>query len=255
VVGCAPRPATTPVQVVEITAGDFFFRAPDTVHAGWTEFRLTNAGGRHVMAVARLDSGRTLADVLAVPDTASASPAWMVDLGGPVTGDSNGIAIAALELTPGRYVLYCYFGGDDHIPHYAKGMVKEFLVTGPAVADAAAPEPGIVVTVTDYDFQLSRPLTPGRHTLRFVNTSTQGHEIIMTLLPAGMHQDDWMKARAAKAPRPGRNFGGIGGLPQHRQIDMTADFPAGDYVWYCVFVGADGRSHLDHGMIKEVHVE
>jgi len=253
VAGCAPHPAT---QVVEVDAGNFFFHAPDTVHAGRTEFRLRNTGGHHIMAVARLDSGRTLADVMAVPDTVSESPPWMADVGGPVTGDSNGVAVATLDLTPGRWLLYCYFGDDDGVPHYAKGMVREFVVTGPPVAVAPAPEVDVVVTVKDFGFELSRPLTAGRHTVRFVNASGQGHEILMDRLDEGAHRADWIAAQARRVHRPARSFGGIGGLPAGRSMDMTAEFQAGNYLWFCFFRdSATGMSHDKLGMVQEVRVD
>lgn len=256
VAGCASRPATAPVQVVDVTAGDFFFRAPDTIRAGRTEFRMTNAGGHHILVIARLDSGRTLADVMAVPDTVSESPAWMVDMGGPITGDSNGVISATLDLTPGRWLLYCYFGDDNGVPHYAKGMVKELIVAGPAAAPSPASDADVIVTVTDFDFTLSRPITAGRHTIRFVNTGAQGHEVIIDRLNEGAHLADWVEARRQRRPRPARSAGGLGGLPAGQTMDLTTDVAPGNYVWFCYFDdAATGKKHTELGMIKEVRVE
>lgn len=255
VAGCAPRPATTALQVIEIDAGNFFFHAPDTVRAGRTEFRMKDLAGHHVMVIARLDSGKTIADAIAVPDTVSESPAWMADQGGPVSGDSNGVAVATLDLTPGRWILYCYFSDTDHVSHYAKGMIHEFIVTGPA-STMPAPEADVIVTVKDFGYELSRPVTAGRHTIRFVNAGHQSHEIIMDRLNEGAHLEQWVAARVANTPRPGRSFGGIGNLPAGHSMDMTADFTPGNYLWFCVFTDeATNKNHAQLGMIKEVRVD
>lgn len=244
------------MQIVDVDAGNYFFRAPDTLHAGRTEFRMTNAGGHHVMVIARLDSGKTMADVAAIPDTASESPTWMADMGGPITGDSNGVTSASLDLTPGRWLLYCYFGDDNGVPHFAKGMIKEIIVTGPAAAPSPAPEPDVFVTVSDFAYTLSRPLTAGRHTLRFINTGAQGHEIIIDRLNDGAHQADWVAAQARHAPRPARSAGGLGSLPAGHSMDLTADFAPGNYLWFCYFGDpATGKKHVDLGMITEMRVD
>ena len=60
-------PAGAPaINVVAVTAGDYFYQMPDTLPAGLTTFRLINQGTElhHIQAV-RLDDGKTLHDLMA----------------------------------------------------------------------------------------------------------------------------------------------------------------------------------------------
>lgn len=255
VAACARRDAPPATQIVEVTSGDFYFTAPDSIAAGRTEFRMHNVAGRHVLAISRLDSGHTLADAMAIPDSVDL-PRWIVDLGGPISADSVGTTSAVLDLVPGRYVLLCYFGGTDHVAHYLKGMVKEIAVTGSAAAPAEPPVADVVVDVTDYDFVLSQPLTAGRRTIRFVNSSPQAHEIIIQRLNPGAHLADWRRAREGTGPVPLKPAGGIGGLGRGQSVTMIMDVTPGDYLWVCYFSDiTDDRSHLEHGMVREIHID
>src|ERR1051326_7963375 len=62
--GLPPHPATLPGNVVDIVAGDFYFRAPDTIPAGLTTLRLRVLQGGHIAVLLRLDSGYTASDLL-----------------------------------------------------------------------------------------------------------------------------------------------------------------------------------------------
>ena len=252
--GCGSG-APAPVQVVDVEAGDFYFRAPDTIAAGRTEFRLRNANGRHVMLVVRLDSGRTLADAMQSLDQPR-PPSWVHDLGGPVTAESLSVVSTTLDLTPGRHLLVCYFNDAGGKPHAASGMIRELMVSGPAASGGALPAADVVATLTDFTFELTRPLPRGPHTIRFVNSGRQSHEVIMVRLRPGTHLEDWLRSRAAGTAPPGSPAGGIGSLAPNSELVMAADFAPGDYLWICFFRDeADGHSHLEKGMIREIHVD
>ena len=252
--GCAPA-AAPPLQVVEVSAGDFYFQAPDTVASGRTEFRMRNMGGRHVMVVSRIDSGHTFGEALAVADT-QPLPGWIHDLGGPITADSASVTSTIMDLLPGRYALVCYFSDVNGRPHFASGMVRELTVKGPPAQRGLPLNADVVVTLTDFDFEITRPIPAGPTSIRFVNSSRQSHEVIIVRLRTGTHLADWLRARAAGTPLPVTPAGGIGSLAPNTEVVMAANFVPGDYLWICFFedVG-DGRSHLDHGMIREIHID
>src|SRR5688572_14835649 len=95
-----------PGHIVDVTATEFFFEAPDTIPSGLTTFRLTQAGmaaeralagktgrelvadqgdntrGLHMLWIVRLDEGKTVADLSAAAHANVAAP-WARVMGGP----------------------------------------------------------------------------------------------------------------------------------------------------------------------------
>ena len=236
-------------HVVTVNAKDFAFTTGDTIQSGMTTFRLIN-GGRtlHHIVLARLDSGKTITD-LGAALKAGQPPGWAVMIGGPNAPDPRGESNATLDVAPGSYALLCLIdiGG---VQHFARGMIKALTVipaTGPAVA---APIADDSVTLTDYAFTLSRPLSSGHHTFRVVNTAGQRHELqLIKLAPGKTAKDllDWIKS--PKGRPPASAIGGISpGLPGG-PLYFSADITPGNYFLVCfVRDEKDGKAHIDHGM-------
>jgi hypothetical protein len=113
------------------------------------------------------------------------------------------------------------------------------------------------VRLVDYDFAFSRPLTRGRHTIRFDDAGRQAHEVIVEQLAPGRTLAEAMAAdSSAPGPSPTEPFGGIGLLPPGGHVAQSADFDAGTYVLTCWIDDAkDGKSHREHGMVKAITVE
>ncbi len=66
----APAPAATGANVVNIAASDYKYDAPSTIPAGLTAFHLTSTGKEpHHATLIRLDSGKTVDDMMAVLKT------------------------------------------------------------------------------------------------------------------------------------------------------------------------------------------
>ena len=86
-------------NVVSLTATEYSFRAPDTVPAGWTTFRLANHGnGVHYGHIVQLDSGKTVAQMVdayaEAIRTSGPRPKWVKRFGGPggtAPGDSSNV--------------------------------------------------------------------------------------------------------------------------------------------------------------------
>jgi len=166
--------APAEANVVEITAVDKTFQAPDSVPAGWITFRFRNASSMtHFAVVERMPVGVGIAeqqkqaapvfqagmDLLAAgkPEDAVAKfgelPPWFGDivfLGGPGLTAPGHVSQATVHLDPGTYVLECYVKTDGVFHSFnpdtsAYGMVHELTVTGPA---SSAPEPQADLTLT-----------------------------------------------------------------------------------------------------------
>ena len=249
--------AATP-NVVTIHAKDFSFSpvaAP--IPAGLTTFHLVNDGPNlHHIEIIRLDSGRTLTDLEKELAKPALPPTWAVFQGGPNAPAPGTESNATLDLQPGNYAMICLVDLPGHVPHFAKGMVQPFTVAAPAAATGAtAPSPDMTLTLSDYSFTLSAPLTPGKHTFEVKNQGPQMHEVEFVQLAPGKTIEQllaWIDKPVG--PPPGKPIGGVSpfvGAP----IYFSADFAPGNYAVLCFVPDAkDGKPHFMHGMMKQITV-
>lgn len=249
-------------RVVRIVTKDFAFEAPAETPGGLTMIRLVNHGPSiHHIQIVQLPAGKTLQDMMGALQAEGPPPAGVVLLGGPnavIPGDSSE---AIVDLEPGNYALLCVIPGSDMVPHMAKGMVAALRVTGPAVARAASLESEVKADVSldlvDYGFQLSQPLTAGRHTLRVTDRAQQPHEVVIWQLAPGKTADDlkaWFVAKM-QGPPPARPMGGTVALSTGEENLVPLDLPAGEYALACFVADAkDGAPHLMHGMLRQITV-
>ena len=239
--------------VATFTATDFAFAGPQELPAGVTTIRLLNRGTEpHHAVVARLDSGKTAADLAALAaSNETEDPAWLVWVGGVsaiMPGDS---AASTGMLTPGTYAVVCFISGPDGLPHVQKGMITSFQVTPAEGAMAAEPDADLEIHMVDYAFELSQPLSAGTHTIRVVNDGPQVHEVQLIRFAPGKTMEDmgaWMAN--PQGPPPAVALGGTGGLTagQHNYITVTLE--PGEYALICpVPDREDGRPHTAHGMV------
>lgn len=241
-------------NVVEVTATDFAFAMPDTLPSGVTTFRLVNQGAElHHLVLTRIPDGMTLADFAKLPE--GPPPAGAVMIGGPNPATPGGSGEATLDLAPGQYTVICVIPSSDGKPHVTKGMMRGLVVTA-GNSTAALPTPDVTMTLSDYDFQLSTPLTAGRRVIRIENTAEQPHELVFIKLNAGKTaQDvvDW--AMKMEGPPPGVPVPGASPMSKGMSNTVVVDVTPGDYALVCFVPDAkDGRPHLAHGMMKQVTV-
>lgn len=249
-------PAT---RVVTVVANDFSFVAPDSIPSGWTTFRLVNDGPNlHHVQLARLDSGKTLADLHSAMQTPGAKlPKWLVLAGGPNAPDPKAQSNATMNLTPGNYVLVCFVDIPDKVPHLAKGMVRPLTVTAGTSA-GVEPTADVVITLSDYSFTVTTgALTAGRHVVKLVNNGPQDHEIELMRFAAGKTLKDlgaW--AATLQGPPPAGAIGGVANITKGAAAYFDVDLTPGNYVFLCFFPDAnDGKPHLEHGMVKEFTIQ
>ncbi|MBK5187983.1 MAG: hypothetical protein JJD97_07035 [Gemmatimonadaceae bacterium] len=253
----AAAPVTHQMTVV---ATDYKFDAPDEVPAGMMTVHLVDNGAEmHHVAFIKLNEGKTMADIEQALKTQGPMPSWAVDHGGvnpPHPG--GGMASATQLLEPGNYALLCFVPSADGVPHFAKGMVRPLTVTASSAAVAPAPTADIVMTLNDYSFTTSKPITAGKHTIRIDNgSSTQSHELMLARLEPGKKAADipaWVEK--PNGPPPGVPIGGVPAMAKGTTAYITADFTPGDYAFICFLPDVkDGKPHFTHGMIQQVHVE
>lgn len=244
-------------NVVTVHATDYAFSAPDRIPAGMTTFKLMNDGKTfHHVAIVRLDSAKTLADLAAAFKQPGPPPRWAAFLGGPNAPDPGGEANATLNMKPGNYALVCLVDVPGGVPHFARGMVHPLTVTPTASPATTAPVADATMTLRDYGFAMTRPLTAGVHTIKVRNTAAQPHEVeIIKLAPGKTSQDvlSWMQK--PQGPLPGSGIGGVAPTGPGAPVYFTANFTPGNYMLICFVPDAkDGKPHFMHGMLQTIKV-
>ncbi len=280
-----PEPVGAPApRGVALTTTAYAFEAPDSIPAGWTTLRLANLGGEiHYGHIVRIDSGRTVEQLVAAYEeairTSGPRPKWVTRFGGPggtAPGDTSSVT---QHLEPGEYVWICPIEDESGKPHFGRGEVKPFVVhaTGaeaptddapPADAEASgAPASDMAVRLTDYGFELETPVAAGSHTVRVENAGVEPHDLVLLKLAEGRTAEDvriFLNPERARRDQPaeppppfeslGTNAGGIAAIAPGMESWFEADFTPGEYVLVCMATAPDGRSHIEHGMIRQVTV-
>lgn len=264
---CSARgPAAPAANVVTITASDFAFGMPDTIPAGLTTFRLLNHGREPHQAVIMGAPGKTMTELEAAAVPKTAVPEWWRGLltlqptfpGGPGVVVGADSSVITTNLAPGNYVIICFVPSPDGKMHAQKGMFRRLVVTAPATATAASePKADITVTLSDYAFAASAPLTAGTHTIRVENTGPQVHELTIERLAPGKTIADWQRwtAGGMRGEPPTMPFGGFAGPDKGKVGWVTLTFTPGNYLLLCYVPDTkDGNPHFVHGMVQQITV-
>jgi hypothetical protein len=243
---------------ITVTASDYRFDAPAEVPAGLVTIRLVNQGpSLHHIQLFKFEDGKTLDDFLAGMK-GEHLPGWAIHAGGPAPPEVGATTASIERLEPGNYGLICFIPSEDGMPHVMKGMSRALKVVGPAPATPAPePEADIIVTLVDYDFQVSKPLTAGKHVIRVDNAAPQPHEIAIVRLRPGKKPADFTAwAMKPEGPPPATIHGGLSGIEPGGRSYIEVDLPPGDYGLLCFLPDSkDGRPHFMHGMAKETRIE
>jgi len=253
----AEAPKAAPATVT-MTAKDFAFDAPAQIPGGAVTLQIQNNGKEvHQAQLVRLEGGKTGQDLMAALKKHGPPPAWIKFVGGPNAIAPGHEVSATSVLEPGQYAWLCFIPSPDGVMHAAKGMVRPFEVTAvPSGAATSLPETDVTIKLVDFDFQSSKPLTPGRHSIMVENAGPQAHELVLVKLAPGKTIQDFATwAESMKGPPPAEPVGGVGVLENGMRATFTADLTAGDYGLICFVPDAkDGKMHLEHGMMKNFKV-
>jgi hypothetical protein len=263
-------------NVVSLTATEYIFEAPDTIPAGWTNFRLANRGQEvHYGHMVRLDPGKTVPELVEAYAeairTSGPRPKWVTRFGGPggtFPGDSSSVT---QYLEPGSYVWICPVEDNDGNPHFGKGESKSFVVVASdgGMADRVVrPEASIVVRLMDFSFEVDSSVPAGRHTIRVENAGVEPHDLVMMKLNPGKTVAELLAAmNPERARRPGQageppppleslmtGAGGIAAIAPGMESFFEANLSPGEYVLLCMATAPDGRSHIEHGMVTQISI-
>jgi uncharacterized cupredoxin-like copper-binding protein len=248
--------SAAPASVTVVTT-DYSFDAPAELPAGLTTFRLVNRGpALHHIQLVKLGEGKTVEDFMAALKAGGPPPKWATMEGGPNPSELGDTSSTTVVLEPGNYAMLCFIPDPDGIPHVAKGMVRPLTVTAAAGTTAAAPEADLVMKLVDYDFDLSKPIPAGRHTIRIENAGPQEHEVAIVRLDSGKEPMDfavWGEKMSGKPP--GTLHGGVSGIMPGDTAFVEVDLEPGEYGLLCFVPDhKDGKGHYRHGMAKKVTV-
>ena len=250
--------------VIRLVAREYAFTAPRQAPPGLVRVRLVNRGTvPHYARIVRLDSAKTLADVLAWRRAGGRPPTWFVPVGGPAPVSPGDSADAAAVVTPGRHVVICTYpvaGGKS--VHIDSGMVRELVVDSVTAADSAAPavtpnariadlDADATIVLGEYGYSPLPGLRAGRRQFRVTNAGIVPHQVLLVRLPdtvsdkaeMAWFRDDYETAR------PGRPSGGLLELPPGETGWFATTLRPGRYLLLCGF--ADGTTrHFDKGMTR-----
>jgi uncharacterized cupredoxin-like copper-binding protein len=248
-------------RVVTVKTYDYNFQLPDTIEAGAVTFRIQNEGKElHHIWLVRLEQGKTMSDYFKAVEVAMKGtapyPKWAIDVGGPNAAAPGLLADGTVTLAPGNYILVCHIPSPDGTPHARKGMVKSLTVV-PSPKPATEPRADLTMTLVDYDFNLSAPLTAGKRTIKIVNGAAQPHEVFVARLAPGKTAGDALAfLEKMQGQPPILPMGGATGLANGRAMSFTANFEPGQYVLICFVPDAkDFKPHFLHGMVKTIEVK
>jgi uncharacterized cupredoxin-like copper-binding protein len=253
-----PAAAPTP-NVVTVTAREYAFEAPSQLPAGLTTFNFLVKGKEpHHGIMVRLEEGKTFQDLAAAMKSEGPPPSWAHLDGGMMIGDPEKGSNVTMALTPGRYALICFVPSADGVPHAAKGMVLPIEVTEAAAPATSEPSPDVVLTLKDFDFEFSKPLTPGEHLIKVETAQGQPHELVLVRLGDGVTAQQVVATEMGqnKGPRPSYTFvGGVAPMEAGRHAYINARLEPGNYALICFIPDAkDGKPHFSHGMVKEIRI-
>jgi hypothetical protein len=250
--------------VVTIVAHDHSYQAPDTIPAGFTDFRLVNRGEEsHGATIVRLGDGRPLQEYLAAYVEANRiggpRPDWATFHGGPLA-PPGGAATVTVDLDPGNYAWVCFVPGPDGVVHLLQHeQARAFVVRDRARTDRAppAPAPAATLRMFDYEFELSDPLERGKQVIRVENLGVEPHHVLLFKLLPGRTIEEYRAwvMNGMQGDAPAEAVDASGELSTGENAYIEVDLSAGDYVLVCLVAGQAEVPHVAMGMIQELRVE
>jgi hypothetical protein len=248
--GMIAAQTTLPGHVVDIKVGEYFILAPDSAPAGVITLRVTQTGDVvkrfpadtaklradltyhfHMVWVVRLDSGRTVADLLEAGRSNSPAP-WATVLGGAGFADAPGSSNATMTLPPGSYALVCYVGSaraDRNRYHLLKGMVRPITVVG-GTSSVPLPNPHLTVVLRDSSEAVPDTLRAGTYRILVRNEGKRPADFGISRLKPGytIAQAKAWQARSLTEP-PRHAVGGVIHVRANDPLMTTVELVPGDY--------------------------
>ncbi|REL33793.1 hypothetical protein DYD21_10330 [Rhodohalobacter sp. SW132] len=249
-------------HVIQVTAQDYAFDAPNEIPSGWTTFEFVNEGEEpHLMWIVRLPEDKSIDDYAAdyvgplaeiwhvqragdidraeaVERFQAAVPGWWYEMqraGGVGIVKPGHVLEVTLHLEPGSYILDCYTKTEDGKLHNMEGMVRELTVTE-APSETTPPEPDIEITLSNHEMTVEGNLAAGNRTVE-VHTREFGHNVHVARIETDTEMQeiiDWMTPFNLEQfwpPAPTTFIGGIHQLPEGGKGYFTLDLEPGRYLF------------------------
>ena len=240
---------------VAIGSGDFYYTAPDVIEGGLVTIEYSNAGPEpHHAQIVRLPDSVSLEQFsAALAGDEKAVFGLVQQVGGAAAVAPGRTTEVALTLDAGTYALICVIPTpSDGIRHFAKGMVKPFLVT-PAMAPVEPPAIVGTISLRDFTFDMPDTIAAGRSVYAVTNEGpAQPHEVAFVKLAPGKTAEDARQAIMNPGGRP--PFEPVGGFQSTDVAGggyVTMDLEPGEYAAICrVTEPISGVSHVHLGMVK-----
>lgn len=248
--------------LISYEAFEYGFRGPDRLDPGKVTLQVVDTGQQsHQMQLVKLESGHTAADFAsAVKAEPRRFPAWGRLMGGP-NGVVPGTRSKTIQkLDPGDYVLVCWMPDPTGAPHFTLGMTKSITVAAGTPKPAPEIAPDVTITLADFAYKLSKPITAGTRTIKVVNEGQQVHETLVVQLPPKGSIKAFGEALAPGKPPagspPGKPVGGVVGLAPGDHALFQMAFTPGRYGLLCLFPDHEtGQPHFEKGMALEFDVK
>lgn len=268
-------PMTPPgPQVVEVSAREYTFQAPDSIDSGWSTFRFKNEGQQeHFMVLWRLPEDKSFQqfmDEVVMPFREGVEPyragevdrqgmmellgellpEWFADVegaGGPGMTSPGRVSQTTVKLEPGDYVMECYVRAPDGRFHNELGMLKLLTVTEEKTG-SEPPDADASLTLSNYAASVDGALSAGEQTVR-VDFADEpegmlSHDIHLARLGEDTDLDDvvaWMDwVDEMQTPGPAEFFGGAEHMPAGSTAYVTVDLEPGRYAWISELYGPRG---------------
>ncbi|MEY2474279.1 MAG: hypothetical protein QOK28_3608 [Actinomycetota bacterium] len=244
---------------INVTTKDFQFAdAPTTVTVdNLAKLTIKNEGTEpHEAAIIKLTDGKTVDDVKTFLGSKTPSGPPPFTLGGGTTAvDPGGSASVTQSLPAGSYAFICYVAGQDGVPHFAKGMLAGFSVTGNSTTSLPLPD-GVNATGKEFQFDLPA-LKAGTTTIRFRNAGQQDHVLGFAKVADGKTADDARKWLTDHQGPPPLSFMGGPAAGPGESSSFQAKLSKGTYVFYCPVpdqTDPNKAPHFTKGMFQGVTI-
>ena len=250
--------ASAKPALVRVVARDFAFDSAHSVPAGLVAIRLVNEGHAvHMLGIARLDSGKTVADADHAIVKNISMAGWFTEMGGPGAVSPGDSVTQYVVLEPGTYSMICWWPDSTGKEHVMSGMLATLTVTGQTAGAPVEPTPDIYLRERDYAIATTGAFTSGPHVFRVDNDGPQDHDVtILRVLPGKSDADiDKWLLNPDMRDVPVEALGGVVGVGRFGHTEFAADLKPGSYLILCMIPDAkDGKPHFMHGMVTKVSV-
>ncbi|MEO8505651.1 MAG: hypothetical protein ABI609_17275 [Acidobacteriota bacterium] len=242
----------SPLQIIATDAG---LEGPESIPAGLRHIIFTNRGSEtHEAMLVKLPQGMAAEAYVSAVRGGSLFPEGASDYSGVGLTSPGETAEIWTRVDPGNYVVICWNGD-----HARTRRAHSFTVSEDAVHDDPPPTVDVVLRMTDFRFEFSRPLRRGSQVLRIDNAGPSMHEADFFRLLDGKTVKDlvqWL-AHDGTGERPAVALGGA--LDSHdlkRQVWLRRSFTPGRYVVHCEMplsqaaqAGTHYTTHAELGMV------